>query len=111
MQEYELSASDEVLLREACASECLVEALGGVVGAQGSMLDHKIYPAATEARLAKALQQQNSVNSKGTPILLVTRGTRVDLAVHTASGRLNESETSERNDAEHQTCYWRNQIC
>jgi NAD-specific glutamate dehydrogenase len=54
VSEYELSASDEVLLREACATVSLVEALD-VVADQGPMLADKIHPAVTEARFAKAL--------------------------------------------------------
>ena len=55
VSEYELSASDEVLLREACATVSLVEALDAVVANQGPMLADKIPPAVTEARFAKAL--------------------------------------------------------
>ena len=55
VSEYELSASDEVLLREACATVSLVEALDAVVANQGPMLADKIHPAVTEARFAKAL--------------------------------------------------------
>jgi len=54
-QEFELPASDEVLVREACATVSLVEALDAVVADQGPMLGEKIHPAVTEARFAKAL--------------------------------------------------------